>query len=216
MSLSEKKYKITGWHGEAQLLTAKNLYERVLEDSKSDYNWIASAAELVKVCNEPDFPKMYATNIKIIILNCFANLELQQERCYNCRRIDEEAVYSCYNSLSETDAAVIKVKEKYLAAIIEGITRYSGDEERFPIHFGPAYKKTCEDWKKAKFHEYVSETKIDFNQLREKLNTDFEKTIKKAEENGTFDEDDKLDGEQLQWHISPSINLKELYSFSNI
>lgn len=209
MSLSEKKYKITGWHGETQVLTAKNLYERILEDSKTDYNWLASATELVKVCNEPDFTKMHATNIKIIILNCFANLELQQERCYNRRLTDNEAVYSCYNSLPETDAAVIKAKEKYLAAIIEGITRYSGDEERFPIYFGPAYKETCEDWKKAKLNEYASEAKIDFNQLREKLNTDFEKTIKEAEEKGIFDEDDKLGV-----HVSP-INLKELYSFSN-
>lgn len=210
MSLSEKKYKITGWHGETQVLTAKNLYERVLEDSKSDYNWLASAAELVRVCNEPDFPEIYATNIKIIILNCFANLELQQEKCCNRRQTDKEAVYSCYNSLPETDAAVIKAKEKYLAAIIEGITRYSGDEERFPIHFGPAYKKTCENWKKAKLNEYVSEVKIDFNQLRERLNADFEKTIKEAEKNGIFDEDDNLGS-----HISP-INLKELYSFSDI
>lgn len=207
MSLSEKKYKITVWHGETQVLTAKNLYERVLEDSKSDYNWLASAAELVRVCNEPDFPEIYATNIKIIILNCFANLELQQEKCCNRRQTDKEAVYSCYNSLPETDAAVIKAKEKYLAAIIEGITRYSGDEERFPIHFGPAYKKTCENWKKAKLNEYVSEVKIDFNQLRERLNADFEKTIKEAEKNGIFNEDDKLGG-----HIT-SINLKELYSF---
>lgn len=207
MSLSEKKYKITGWHGDTQVLTAKNLYERVLEDSKSDYNWLASAAELVRVCNEPDFPEIYATNIKIIILNCFANLELQQEKCCNRRQTDKEAVYSCYNSLPETDAAVIKAKEKYLAAIIEGITRYSGDEERFPIHFGPAYKKTCENWKKAKLNEYVSEVKIDFNQLRERLNADFEKTIKEAEKNGIFNEDDKLGG-----HIT-SINLKELYSF---
>ena len=207
MSLSEKKYKITGWHGETQVLTAKNLYERVLEDSKSDYNWLASAAELVRVCNEPDFPEIYATNIKIIILNCFANLELQQEKCCNRRQTDKEAVYSCYNSLPEKDAAVIKAKEKYLAAIIEGITRYSGDEERFPIHFGPAYKKTCENWKKAKLNEYVSEVKIDFNQLRERLNADFEKTIKEAEKNGIFNEDDKLGG-----HIT-SINLKELYSF---
>lgn len=207
MSLSEKKYKITGWHGDTQVLTAKNLYERVLEDSKSDYNWLASAAEIVRVCNEPDFPEIYATNIKIIILNCFANLELQQEKCCNRRQTDKEAVYSCYNSLPETDAAVIKAKEKYLAAIIEGITRYSGDEERFPIHFGPAYKKTCENWKKAKLNEYVSEVKIDFNQLRERLNADFEKTIKEAEKNGIFNEDDKLGG-----HIT-SINLKELYSF---
>lgn len=43
MSFFEKKYEVTGWHGDTQSLTAKKLYERVLEDSKSDYNWIASA-----------------------------------------------------------------------------------------------------------------------------------------------------------------------------
>lgn len=47
MSFFEKKYKVTGWHGDTQSLTAKKLYERVLEDSKSDYNWVASATELV-------------------------------------------------------------------------------------------------------------------------------------------------------------------------
>ncbi len=35
MSFFEKKYKVTGWHGDTQSLTAKKLYERVLEDSKS-------------------------------------------------------------------------------------------------------------------------------------------------------------------------------------
>ena len=58
-------------------------------------------------------------------------------------------------------------------------------------------------------NEYASEAKIDFNQLREKLNTDFEKTIKEADEKGIFDEDDKLGV-----HVD-QINLKELYSFSN-
>lgn len=43
MNSFEKKYNITGWKGKKYSLTAKQLYERVLEDSKSDYNWIASA-----------------------------------------------------------------------------------------------------------------------------------------------------------------------------
>ena len=67
MSFFEKKYKVTGWHGYTQSLTAKKLYERVLEDSKSDYNWIASATELVRVCNDTCFPEMYAVGIKMII-----------------------------------------------------------------------------------------------------------------------------------------------------
>ena len=46
MSFFEKKYNVTGWRGDKHSLTAKQLYDRVLEDSKSDYNWIASATEL--------------------------------------------------------------------------------------------------------------------------------------------------------------------------
>ena len=81
----------------------------------------------------------------------------------------------------------------------------TGDGGNAWNYFGPAYKKTCENWKKAKLNECVSEVKIDFNQLRERLNADFEKTIKEAEKNGIFNEDDKLGG-----HIT-SINLKELF-----
>ena len=46
-----KKYHINGWRGKEYSLTAKELYERVMEDCKSNYNWIASATELVRVCN---------------------------------------------------------------------------------------------------------------------------------------------------------------------
>lgn len=71
MSFFEKKYNVKGWYGDTYLLTAKALYKRVLEDSKSDYNWIASATELVRVCNDPEFPEVYAVGIKLIILNWF-------------------------------------------------------------------------------------------------------------------------------------------------
>ena len=92
MSSFEKKYNITGWKGKKYSLTAKQLYERVLEDSKSDYNWIASATELVRVCNDSCFPEKYAIAIKIIILNSFANLELQKE---------------CYSNVESTDAETV-------------------------------------------------------------------------------------------------------------
>lgn len=179
MSFFEKKYEVTGWHGDTQSLTAKKLYERVLEDSKSDYNWIASATEVVRVCNEPYFPEKYAMGIKLIILNCFANLELQKEYPSSRKPTDKAAVYSCYHSLPSTDETVIKVKEKYLTAIIEAITRYTESEVRFPIHQGPTYQKICEDWKKAKFDEYVSKEEIDFDQLGEDLYADFDRVINK-------------------------------------
>ena len=208
MSFFEKKYNITGWKGGKYSLTAKQLYERVLEDSKSDYNWIASATELVRVCNDPCFPEIYAVGIKIIILNCFANLELQKEYPSKGELTDAEAVYSCYNSLPTTDETVKKVKEKYLTAVITGITRYTQSEVRLPIHVGPTYTKKVEEWKKKKFDEYVSAvTILNFDQLREDLYTDFDKMVETAEEEGAFEKDDKEYREKLR-KFWASIDLK--------
>ncbi len=208
MSFFEKKYNITGWKADKYSLTAKQLYERVLEDSKSDYNWIASATELVRVCNDPCFPEIYAVGIKIIILNCFANLELQKEYPSKGELTDAEAVYSCYNSLPTTDETAKKVKENYLTAVITGITKYTQSEVRLPIHVGPTYTKKVEEWKKKKFDEYVSSvTILNFDQLREDLYTDFDKMVETAEEEGAFEKDDKEYREKLR-KFWASIDLK--------
>lgn len=192
MSLFEKKYNIKDWKGNKHRLTAKQLCGRVLADSKSNYEWIASATELVRVCNEPDFPEMYAQVIKINILNCFANVALKGEYPSG-EKTDEAAVYSCYNSLASTDETVVRVKQKYLTAIIiETITKYTKYEEP-----GQNYKKICKEWKKAKFDEYVSKEKIDFDELRKKLHSDFKNTIKSAEEAGAFEEDEEKDIEEF-------------------
>lgn len=209
MSFFEKKFTVVGWRGDIHELTAKALYERVLADSKSDYNWIASATELVKVCNSPSFPEMYAQAIKIIILNCFANLELQKEYPSSGKSTDKDAVYSCYHSLPSSDETVIKVKQKYLSAIITAITKYTQCAVRLPMHPGPTYRKMCEEWKKAKFDEYVSKEELDFDNLRETLYDDFEKMIKAAEAEGAFEEDDAEYREELR-KFWASIDLKDL------
>lgn len=213
MSFFEKKYKVEGWHGDTHSLTAKVLYERVLEDSKSDYNWIASATELVKVCNDPCFPEMYAVGIKMIILNCFANLELQKEYPSRCESTDMEAVYSCYNSLPSADETAKKVKEKYLTAVIAGITKYTQSEVRFPIHRGTTYKHKVEEWKKAKFDEYISAIQIlNFDQLRDDLYADFDRMIKTAEKEGAFEKDDEEYREEMR-KFWASIDLKDFDYF---
>ncbi len=207
----EKRYrfKLKGWRGTEYSLTAEELYNRVLADSQSDYNWIASATELVKVCNEPYFPEIYAIGIKLIILNCFANLELKKENPSNKEKTDNDAVYSCYHSLPSRDETVIKVKEKYLSAIIEGVIKYTKSEVRLPIHIGPVYHKVCDHWKKAKLEEYLSKVKIDFKKLREDLYYDFEITIRKAEKDGLFDEEDKVKNMEVSKFLS-SIKLKDV------
>lgn len=190
MSFFEKKYEIRGWTGNYSM-TAKQLYERVLEDSKSNYNWIASASELVRICEDVDFPVEYAQSIKIAILNCFANLETKKEYSGHTEPTDEGAVHFCYNSLTNFDEKSHQVKEKYLHAVIKAITKYDHSEVRFCMHPGPAYHEVCKKWIETKFEEYVSREKIDFDKLREDLYLDFGKTIQQAEKDGVFEEDDE-------------------------
>lgn len=193
-----KKYCINGWRETKYYLTAKELYERVLEDSKSDYNWIASATELVRICKEPEFPKEYADGIKMAILNCFANLEIRKEFPSRREATASESVSYCYHSLSDDVEGVKKVKEKYLKAIIHAITKYDRTSCRFTIHYGPAYQKVCDDWKKSKLEEYVTKEQIDFEEMRNKLYTDFDETIKKAEDKGVFKADDEKHREEMR------------------
>ena len=124
MSFVEEKYMVTGHHGDTYSLTAKQLYERILDDSKSDYNWIASASELVRICKKTSFPAEYALAIKCAILNCFTNIE-HRANCGGDRYIDkpadQEAVQECYNSLYqvEDEKAIsgTKVKLRFTLAL---------------------------------------------------------------------------------------------------
>ncbi len=213
MSLFEKKYEVEGWNGKIHLLTAEQLYERVLEDSKSDYNWIASATELVRVCNQKEFPEWKATVIKTIILNCFANLELKKEWYFRRKLTDRQAVYSCYHSLqSIEDERIIEIREKYLKSVIRATIKYMGSEVRFPRHTGPCYVKVCKEWEKEKFEEWCSKEKIDFDQLKEYLYADFDETIQKAEEAGTFEEDDRKESERIRKCMeSLSLKINDFY-----
>ena len=102
MSLFETKYVVISHHGSMHRMTAKQLCERIKQDSKSDYNWISPARELVRVCKLPGFPIECAIIIKVAILNCFANIE-HRANCggdrYYTDPSDEKAVkYVVYTS----------------------------------------------------------------------------------------------------------------------
>lgn len=208
MSSIAKKYQIRGWRNAKYRMTAKQIYERVLSDSKSNYNWIAPATELVRVCNERNFPEKYAIKIKCLILNCFANLELcKGEIPAGSLSTDDAAVYSCYDSLPNTDEEAVDAKENYLKAVIAAAVEYDGFEARIRWYSGPVYEKKVKDWKEAKFAEYASAKEIDFDQLRKDLSKDFDAMIKKAEDEGIFDEDIKRSRESMKKFID---NLSEI------
>ena len=67
-------YKINKLNGSTRYMTAKQIYKRILKDSYSENEWIASVPEIIRICEEAGFPKDYAEKIKIRILKYFANV----------------------------------------------------------------------------------------------------------------------------------------------
>ena len=191
MSSIARKYQFKGTDGKKYAMTDKQFYERILVDSKRDYNWIAYASEIVRVCSDRHFSKAYAVAIKRLIVNCFANWELKREFESTELPTDEAAVTFCYNSLSDDDKESAKVKDKYLKAVIEAVIKYEDDEPRMHFHVGATYQKLIENWKTEMFNCYRHEENLNFAELRKELNKDFDAMLKKAEEDGDLDEDDE-------------------------
>lgn len=187
MEIMKKLYAVEGWRGYVHFLTAEELYERVMEDSKSNYNWIASATELVRICSKKSFPKEYANEIKIAILNCFANIWLDSDEESRCLDTDYAAVSYCYSSLSEGNEKIIIAKQNYLRSVIKAVAL---NHYELPIHFGPIYLKMRDEWIESKFDENINREKIDRDFL-EYLNEDFDTMIKNAEKEGVLEEEDK-------------------------
>ena len=190
------RYIIKGWRNEEYLLTAKELHERIMNDYESKYNWIACATELVRVCSEPDFPKEYAKDIKIAILNCFARLELSSCEGSYRESTDNAAVYYCFNSLDENDENIRAVKYKYLRSIIK-MVRLSCFE--IPIHIGATFCIFCDGWEITTFEKYCKQKEIDFVKFREEIYADFGQKLKEAESEGLFAAEDKT-------HLENTIN----------
>jgi len=116
-------YFIIDRDGFIHLISAEKLHKKIMEQSKeSNYNFIAPITDLVRVCDKKSFPKEYALDIKLAILNSFS--ELFQK--YNHRHIlesDLESVYRLYNSLfSITDERVINARYNFLKIYLTEVT----------------------------------------------------------------------------------------------
>lgn len=184
------KFTFKNWSGEPISYTAGGLHERIMRDSRSDYNWIAPASQLVKAITQPNFPLNYAHGIEMAILNCFANLELKEEEPGQRHRepTDDDAVYFCYNALAGVSDRAESVRQKYLAAVLEAITRFHFRGVDFD-HYGPTYHKICDEWKRLNFEHYSLIAWLDFKKLRKYLNDEFDRVMKEAEKNGAFKKD---------------------------
>ena len=190
---------VTDHYGTVHKMTAKELKERIEYDSKrSDYNWIAPAKNLVSICKSPGFPEDYSLFIRVAILNCFANIEHRANNYgdrYYTKADDAEAVQYCYNSLyGSEDESAIAARKRFLTEMIVTATYTNLYDPHY--HPGPTYKKLREDFRNSKFEEYIGKQNIDFKELQETLKAEFIAAVKKSDESGDFDEDEKKDDEE--------------------
>lgn len=133
---------VKGQHDDIYSLTAKQLYEQISNNSKLDYNLIASASKLLKICKKPSFPAEYELAIKCTILNCFAIIE-HRASCGGDRYIvmpaDQEAVQE-YISQEKIDFKhLVEVSHKEFVEIVKKAEIYGAfDEDK---------KSEIESWK---------------------------------------------------------------------
>ena len=194
MSFFGRVYFFKDWYGARHFWTAKKLYKRVMKDSdESNYNWITSATQLVKVFKNPDFPEDYAKEMKLAILKCFTYFENNGRWRGYTEPTDDDAVHYCYNTLTSTEEEVVNAKREYFKAMIRRSSLIPHYQHSFYIN-GATYLKLQEEWRKKKLEEFVSDKEINFEQLMKELKADFNQTIKMAEDAGAFKEDDE------KWH----------------
>lgn len=183
MWFKKQKFRLVDWHGKVYYLTAKKLFERVQSDSKSDYNWIASATQLYKTTHIPGFPTQYAEGIMQIVLNCFANIELRKTEPLILARTDQETVHKIYNELSSQDETTRKIKEKYLKNIIRGIVIYAEMEESVFVPYSETLEKLKKEWESNVFNKYFGQKEIDFKELYKTLELEYCRFLDDARKN---------------------------------
>ena len=172
-----------------KLFTPQKLLERVLEDSKSDYNWVASAPELIRTCNLPGFPEGIALEIEGLILQCFTNIAPDLYEPLFSSDADEAAVWTCY-----LHANNIELREVYLRRIIKRTIGLSYGDLGVIFHRGPEhdqFEQQLIDEKISELHAAEKNTNkpIDYLSWRKSLMEKYKDSYDEAIELGRFNSD---------------------------
>lgn len=165
-------YTFMDWSGTPRTMRATTIHKKVIEASKkSNYNWIASATDLVDICNKKDFPMEYAIDIKVAILNCFAAL-INSENESKGKETDIYAVYQAYNSLYGIENEnILAARNNFLRGFLRKITLESLSFLAYDIE---SYFKIYREWSGKKVNELLSIKDINFAAIKNLLTQEFE------------------------------------------
>ena len=131
-------FLVKSWRNCSRRFTPAELLERITADSASNYGWYAPASYLVEVINHPDFPVYEASEIKILILDCFSSL-MQGGDVARGHQLstDGRAIQECFNTLSDFYPRARATKERFLQSIIVSVRRQFYDDNSINVIFSP-------------------------------------------------------------------------------
>lgn len=179
--IDAKKFRVRPWHSDdVKMMTAKELFDRVTIDSESDYGWIASATSLYNTCHQEGFPEKYAVGIMLLILNCYANLELKKTIPSSHESTAQKTVNSIYAELSSRDETIKSIKDKYLRNIVKAVTEYDMYEERLKLDYGESFYELEKQWEEDMFQKYSKYDAPNFKKVRAELYREYDKFLKYA------------------------------------
>lgn len=198
--ISKKKgsrFTFKDHYGREQTMIATDIYNSVMQKSKeSDYNWIAPAIELVKICKDERFPREYAVDIEMAILNCFAGIEARVNRGgdkYITKADDALAVQYCYDELGrlaqstddkEFKKTLTSVRTRYLNEMIRSAVNTSTRGLYFPCK---SFRDLQEEVFSKNFVKYsMMEENFNILDMYDEISDETDKIFSQAYESGMF------------------------------
>ena len=183
-------------------MRAATIHKYIMEQSQeSDYEWIAPALELVKICKDERFPRKYAVDIEMAILTCFANIEARVNRGGDKRVTkanDALAVQYCYDELgrlmSSTDDKNFKktlnsVRKRYLLEMISSAVNTTTRGQYFKCK---AFRDLKEEVIAKSFAKYsMLEEQFNILDMYEEISDETEIIFSEANKNGMFRVDER-------------------------
>ena len=178
-------------------IRAETIHKYIMEQSQeSDYEWIAPAIELVKICKDERFPRKYAVDIEMAILNCFTNIEARVNRGgdkYVTKANDALAVQYCYDDLGRlmksTDDKNLKntlnsVRTRYLLEMISSAVNTTTRGHYFKCKAFRDLKKEVIAKSFAKYS--MLEKKFNILDMYEEISDETEAIFDEADKSGMF------------------------------
>lgn len=170
-------FYVTDHYGNEHLMSDRGLRNKIVKQSEeSNYNWLAPANELLKTCNNPKFDKECAKDIKVAIVNCYADFlkgDVPSNIIY---------AYDAYNELFDIqdDEKVLTTRKKFLRAYVTRNILWN----KYLTNIHKTYLEAREKWIEDTVDELLKIRHVKFAILKDDLLIDFEKYIDKGINDG--------------------------------